>query len=127
MLLHLRSEHIAALPKQTVRSARRNMRHGSSSVARFVASAGSWAARTERSTRVYHEYMPIRGGTYGESDYVGKKIWRSFDMGDLAKVVAVEMRLTVRSAHAVLSVHASDFGHALHLDKFLIWVVITGA
>ena len=94
----LRSEHIAALPKATVlRSVRRNMRRRSSSFARFVASAGSWAARTERSTRVYHEYMPIRGGTYGESDYVGKKIWRSFDMGDLAKVVAVEMRLTVRS------------------------------
>lgn len=59
--------------------------------------AGDWEARKERSVRVWHEWMPMRGGTYGESDYAGEEIWRSFAMGDLLKVVALEGRL-VRSA-----------------------------
>lgn len=46
--------------------------------------------------RAYHEWMPTRSGTFGKPGYIGEKIWRRFDMGNLATVVALETRLTVR-------------------------------
>lgn len=59
--------------------------------------AGPWEARKEAAVRAYHEWMPTRSGTFGEPGYIGEKIWRRFDMGDLATVVALETRLTVRA------------------------------
>ena len=69
---------------------------------RSLGSAGGWKARIARSTRAYHEYLPLRGGTYGESDYTGTRIWRSFEMGDLASIVALETRLSVRPVCLIL-------------------------
>lgn len=40
--------------------------------------------------------MPIRGGTYGEADYIGPRIFRSLIFGNLLKVIALEGRLIVR-------------------------------
>ena len=60
------------------------------------ACAGKWSERKKVSVRAFHEWMPTRSGAYGQKDYIGEQIGRTFEFGNLAKLVALENRLTVR-------------------------------
>jgi PhoD-like phosphatase len=79
----------------------------SAQVSHPVTCAGGWRVRKAVSTRVFHEWMPTRTGAFGTKGYIGFDIGRTFTFGNLAKVVALENRLTVRSAKLVLLVPVS--------------------
>ncbi len=57
-------------------------------------SEGEWSARKRQAIQAYFEWMPIREPEPGRAR---SAIWRSFEFGDLASLIMLETRLTVRS------------------------------
>lgn len=53
---------------------------------------GTWADRVAAGVQAYHEWLPIRDNASGNL----LKIWRSFDFGDLTRLVMVDTRLMAR-------------------------------
>jgi alkaline phosphatase D len=58
------------------------------------AGEGTWADRKASALRAFFEWMPIREPVPGRAR---EAIWRRFDLGDLARIVMLETRLTGRS------------------------------
>jgi len=58
---------------------------------------GDWFERMKAAVRAYHEWMPTRSGEFSKPEYVGVKIYREFQFGDLASLMMLETRLVNRS------------------------------
>ena len=86
-----------------------------SHILRLWPSQGDWDTRAAAAIRAYHEWMPIRSATKTR-EYVGYKIYRSFQIGDLATLMLLESRLVNRTdPNAVPSVFetvAEVVGHS---------------
>jgi alkaline phosphatase D len=61
------------------------------------ATEGPWEARLQSAARAYHEWMPIR--TQSDGDLL--RIFRSFDFGNLARLVMIDSRIDGRDQYAV--------------------------
>ena len=59
---------------------------------------GDWFEREKVAIRAYHEWLPTRTGAYGSNTYIGTKIYRKFEFGDLASLMMLETRLLGRTA-----------------------------
>ncbi|KCZ46241.1 alkaline phosphatase D family protein [Hyphomonas pacifica] len=55
---------------------------------------GDWSDRKQAAMQAYFEWLPLREPVPGE---VTSAVWRSFNFGDVATVIALESRLTGRS------------------------------
>jgi alkaline phosphatase D len=55
---------------------------------------GDWATRKAAAIRAYFEWMPIREPAPGR---MSDQIWRSFQFGDVARLIMVETRMSARS------------------------------
>lgn len=60
------------------------------------AGEGAWANRVAAAVQAYHEWLPIREHASGNR----LNIWRSFDFGDLARLVMLDTRLIARDRQA---------------------------
>ena len=68
---------------------------------------GDWETRKQAAVRAYHEWMPTRSrslaappaeeGSDAGLPFLGPKIYRKFDFGDLATLVVLETRLLART------------------------------
>lgn len=61
------------------------------------ATEGSWEARLQTAARAYDEWMPIRTAAGGDR----LRIWRSFDFGNLARLIMLDTRIEGRDQYAV--------------------------
>jgi alkaline phosphatase D len=68
------------------------------------ATEGAWTARKAAALKAYYEWMPIRDPAAGKS--LAFAAARSFDVGDLARIVMLETRLTARGKQLD---YATDF------------------
>lgn len=96
---------------------------------------GTYGARREAALRAYHEWMPTRIDLHARGEDLWMHSHRSFDFGNLAKLVALEMRHKGRDAQTALTrgsvskqladvIHASgyppkDKAHARFFDVML--------
>ncbi|MGQ9369539.1 alkaline phosphatase D family protein [Azospirillum sp. ST 5-10] len=73
------------------------------------AGEGAWADRVAAAVQAYHEWLPIRDRADGNL----LKIWRSFDFGDLARLVMVDTRLIARDRQLAAEPYIGNWTSAL--------------
>ena len=67
---------------------------------------GDWATRKAAAIRAYFEWMPIREPAPGR---MSDQIWRSFQFGDLARLVMVETRMSARTKQLTFQADVPGF------------------
>ena len=54
---------------------------------------GDYRARARFAVQAFHEWMPTRTPAADQPGYIGPRIWRGFQFGDLASLSMLETRL----------------------------------
>ena len=73
-------------------------------------SEGPWSEREQAAIRAYHEWMPTRTGLFGSNEYVGMRMFRKFDFGNLASLLVLESRLFARTQQNDLDLEELEGG-----------------